>query len=226
MTISGFLIRVIFLAVPGILSYMLFRKLAGRTKREKWEEWCQIVLFSLVIYATFSVVVWLYGLYVGCKAEPIFFKAVLDKNVAIEWSEIIIASLIGVPVAFIASAIHTYKLINLLGQRMRVTRRAGDEDVWDGFHNLPDTPEYQWVFVRDHKTELVYYGWICAYSDSEKERELLMRDVDVYTNDKGEFLYKTGMLYLCRDKYDLTIEARLTNEKSQEKVEDETKETQ
>ena len=171
MTISGFLIRVVFLAVPGIVSYMLFRKLAGRTKREKWEEWCQIILFSLVIYGTYSVAVWLCGFLGWCEGGLVFFEAALSENVDIEWSEIIIASLIGVPIAFIAAAIHTYKLINLLGQCIRVTRRAGDEDVWDGFHNLPDTPEYQWVFVRDHKTELVYYGWICAYSDSEKERD-------------------------------------------------------
>jgi hypothetical protein len=67
MTVSGLLIRVIFLAVPGILSYMLFRKLTGRIKREKWEEWSQIVLFSLMIYGTYSVLVWLRGL---CMESP------------------------------------------------------------------------------------------------------------------------------------------------------------
>lgn len=154
------------------------------------------------------------------KGELSFFKAILDEKVAIAWSEIIIASLIGVPVAFSASAFHTYKLANRIGRFIRVTRRFGDEDVWDYFNNLPDIPEYEWVFVRDHKTGLVYFGWIYAYSDSEKDRELLMCDVDVYTNDKGEFLYKTGMLYLCRDRYDLTIEMRVTNENNQEKVQD------
>ena len=58
MTISGFLMRVIFLAVPGIVSYMLFRKLAGKTKCEKWEEYCQVILFSLIIYGTYSIFVW------------------------------------------------------------------------------------------------------------------------------------------------------------------------
>lgn len=226
MTISGFLMRVIFLAVPGIVSYMLFRKLAGKTKCEKWEEWCQIVLFSLIIYGTYSIFVWFFGL-LGCsKVELSFFKAILDEKVAIAWSEIIIASLLGVPIAFFASAIHTYKLVNRIGRLIWVTRRFGDEDVWDYFNNLPDIPEYEWVFVRDHKTGLVYFGWIYAYSDSEKDRELLMCDVDVYTNDKGEFLYKTGMLYLCRDRYDLTIEMRVTNENNQEKVQDKIKETQ
>ena len=226
MTASGFLVRVIFLAVPGIVSYMLFRKLAWKSKCEKWEEWCKIVLFSLIIYGSYSLLVCLFGFFGWGRGELVFFKAVLDEDVAIEWSEIIIASLIGVPVALIAAAIQTYRLVNFLGRLTRVTRRSGDEDVWDYFHHLPDTPEHDWVFVRDHKTGLVYFGWICAYSDSESERELLMRDVDVYTNDKVEFLYKTGMLYLCRDKYDLTIEIPVTNQKIQEEAQDETKEMQ
>jgi len=226
MTANGFLVRVIFLAVPGIVSYMLFRKLAGRSKGEKWEEWCKIILFSLIIYGSYSLLVRLFGFFGWGKGELVFFKAALDENVAIEWSEIIIASLIGVPVALIATAIQTYRLVHSLGRLMRATRRFGDKDVWDYFHSLPNTPEHGWVFVRDHKTGLVYYGWICAYSESEKERELLIRNVDVYTNDKGKFLYKTGTLYLCRNRYDLTIEIPVIDQEIQEEVQDEAKEAQ
>lgn len=217
MTVSAFLVRVIFLAVPGIVSYMLFRKLAGKTKCEKWEEWCQVVLFSLIIYGTYSIFVWFFGLFGWIKGQPAFFKAILDENVAIEWSEIVIASLLGVPVAFIASAIHTYKLLNWIGRLVRVTRRFGDEDVWDYFHNLPDIPEYEWVIVRDHKTNLLYFGWIQAYSDSYKERELLMGNVSVCDNDSGEPMYEVERLYFCRNKYDITIEIPKTQDRKEVK---------
>ena len=205
MTLSALLIRVIFLIVPGIVSYMLFRKLAGKPKCEKWEEWCQIVFFSLIIYGSYSIIIWFFRLF-GWKGELTFFKAVLNEKVSIEWSEIIIASLIGLPLAFIFSAIHTHKLVNWLGRYIKVTRRFGDEDVWDFFHNLPDIPEYEWVIVRDHKINLVYYGWILSYSDSNKERELLMGDVSVCDNDTGDPIYEIERLYFCRDKYDITIE--------------------
>ncbi len=209
MDANGFLVRVIFLAVPGIVSYMLFRKLAGKAKCEKWEEWCKIILFSLIIYGTYSLLVWLSGLSGWGSGELVFFKAALDNKVAIDWSEIIIASLIGVPVALIAVAIQTYRLVHSLGRLVRVTRKSGDEDVWDYFHNLPN----EWVFVRDHKTGLVYYGWIHTYSESEKERELLMEDVDVYADSNEDtsyqsVLYQMKKLFLCRDKRDLTIETR------------------
>ncbi len=211
MTISSFLIRIIFLAAPGIVSYMLFRKLAGKNKCEKWEEGCFVVLFSLIIYAIYYIFVWFFVFFGWSKGELVFFNAVLDESVAIRWQEIIIASLIGVPVAFIVSAVHTYKLINKIGRFLHVTRRFGDEDVWNFFHNLPEKQEYEWVYIRDHKTNLLYFGFIHAYSDSEKERELLMGDVDVFSNDNGEFIYKAKMLYICRSRYDLTIEIPLSD---------------
>ncbi|MHC4439565.1 MAG: hypothetical protein ACYS3S_19585 [Planctomycetota bacterium] len=226
MEASGFLVRVIFLAVPGIVCYMLFRKLAGRSKCQKWEEWCKIILFSLIIYGTYSLLVWILGFFCWGKGELVFFKAILDEYEPIKWSEIIIASLIGVPVALIATTIQTYRVVNFLGRKIRVTKRSGDDDVWDYFHNLPDTPEHEWVFVRDHKTGLVYFGFIRAYSESEKERELLLGDVDVYASGKDEILYRRVMLFLCRDKKDLTIEIPVIDSESHEEIQDETKEAQ
>lgn len=206
MTISAFLIRLIFLALPGIVSYMLFRKLSERAKREKWEHLAQVILFSVIIYVVYGVFVWISGLFGYGHKELSFFKAVLDEKCSIVWGEVIIASLIGVPVAFVASYFYTHKFINNIGRVLRVTNSFGDEDVWDFFHNASDKPEYQWVFVRDHKTNLLFFGYILAYSGSEKERELLIEDVDVYNNETGKFIYKTKRVYLCRNRYDLTIE--------------------
>ena len=206
MTISNLFIRLIVLILPGIISCMLFRKLVGRVIKTKWEEFCEIIVFSLTIYIVFAIVVKIFCCIGWLGYKVTFFDTLLDEKATIVWYEILVASLIALPVAFVASYIHSNKLINKFGRIMRVTRKFGDQDVWDFFHNLPEKPEYEWVYVRDHKTNLAYFGFIHAYSDSEKERELLMGDVDVYTNDKGEFLYKSKMLYLCRHRYEITIE--------------------
>ena len=76
--------------------------------------------------------------------------------------------------------------------------------MWDYFHN---TPQIEWVFVRDHKMDLTYYGWIAVYSDSEKDRELILKDVQVFSAESEDLLYNIEVMYICRDKYDLTIEA-------------------
>ena len=77
--------------------------------------------------------------------------------------------------------------------------------MWNYLFNSSNV---EWVFVRDHKTDLVYYGWIEVFSDSEKERELILKDVDVYSNttDLQDPIYKIPLMYLSRDKHDLTIE--------------------
>lgn len=225
MTISSLLIRLILLILPGIISWMLFNKLVSRVIRTKWEDLCEIIVFSVIIYSVFAIVVKIFGWIGWLGYNVTFFETVLDEKATVVWYEILVASLIGLPVAFIASYVHSNKLINKFGRLLKVTRKFGDQDVWDFFHNLPEEPEYEWVYVRDHKTNLLYFGCIHAYSDSEKERELLMGDVDVYTNDEGELLYKTKMLYLCRHRYDLTIEIPSTDEEIKAGEQEKVKET-
>jgi hypothetical protein len=123
----------------------------------------------------------------------------------------LIASGIGVLLAFFASALYTNMTINRIGRFLKVTRRFGDEDVWNYFNNIR---EVNWVFVRDHKLDLIYFGWISVCSDSEKARELLMRDVRVYSNSTNDFLYEVSLLYISREPFDLTIEVPLVQHDS------------
>lgn len=75
--------------------------------------------------------------------------------------------------------------------------------MWEYLYNSPNV---EWVFIRDHKLDLIYYGWIAAFSEAKEERELLLRDVDVYENIYGKPLYKTDAMYISRNKFDLTVE--------------------
>ena len=65
----------------------------------------------------------------------------------------------------------------------------------------------EWLVVRDHSTNVFYYGFVHAWSDSnDEQRELILLDVSVYSNDDGSFLYQTEYLYLERPKGVLSIE--------------------
>jgi len=208
MGLSSLLIKIIVLILPGIIGWMLFRKLVGWSAKSKWYDFCEIIVFSVIIYGVLGILVKILK-YIGLSDyNVIFFDTILNEETKIicVWPEIFLAGLTAVPIAFLSSYVYTHKVINRLGRYLNVTRRFGDEDVWDCFHNLPQESGYDWVYVRDCKANLIYFGCIVAYSDSGKERELLLKDVDVFTNSGGERLYKAKMLYLCRDKYDLSIE--------------------
>ena len=170
MTLSSFLIRIIFLALPGIVGSILYRKLKGKDSLKDWEDVLEILLFSLLSYALYGLGIEILNAIGWTNSTITAFQALFNETIPIAWREVLIASGTGVLLAFFASALYTHKTINRIGRFLRVTRRFGDEDVWNYFNNIR---EVNWVFVRDHKLDLIYFGWISVYSDSEKKENCL-----------------------------------------------------
>ncbi|MFO8055666.1 MAG: hypothetical protein R6V10_00025 [bacterium] len=109
--------------------------------------------------------------------------------------------------AYLISYAARFSIINRIGQKLKATKRYGDEDVWHYFHNAPDTQKNEgWVIIRDIKAELAYYCYISAWSDTGKNRELILSEVSVYTNDSSDFLYDAQHIYLSRNNDEITIE--------------------
>ncbi len=209
MSLSSFLIRIIFLALPGIISSILYRKFRGRPVRKDWEDYVQIVIFSLLSYALYGLAVFALNKLKLYGGSFTVLGAFFDEKTGLVWHEIIIASLIGILLAFVAAYIHTHKVVTRVGQFVRATKSFGEEDIWHYLHNKPDV---YWVYVRDHKYDLSYRCWIEAYSDPFKERELLLREVSVYRTSTGDFLYPSDVIYLSRDHNELTIEAAVISD--------------
>ena len=214
MNVSSLLIRIIFLIVPGIITSRLYRKFKGPRGQKDWEYFFEISVFSIVDYSVYWAFV--EGLNsTGCfKFNVTVFQAFFDEKIPISWDEIIVASLIGIFVAFVAGFVYRRKLVNKIARKVGATTRYGDEDVWDFLFN---SDEVQWIFVRDHKLDLVYFGRVLAYSDTEKEREILLQEVSVYENPTGAHLYDTPALYVSRDQHDLSIEVQKADNEAQEK---------
>lgn len=87
----------------------------------------------------------------------------------------------------------------------RLTTRVSNTDVWDWFlHGQVEG----WHFVRDHARGQILYGNIQAYSESEKRRELWLRDVRVYDGktEPATFLYEAKDLYWSGSSEFVTIE--------------------
>lgn len=206
MQIDTPLIKLILLAIPGIVTYLLYRKLTGVKPQRTWHELFEIVLFSLVSYGILGVIYRLAGWLLCKNLNVAFFEELFSKEPNFSsWHEIILASAIGVVVSFVGSLIYRHNWFNRLGYAIGVTKRKFDGELWE---SLCASPSLKWVFVRDHKLDLIYYGWIESYSESGMERELILRKVDVYKNkmSKGK-LYSVDVLYISRERHDLSVEA-------------------
>ncbi|MDT4898532.1 MAG: hypothetical protein QOH25_3609 [Acidobacteriota bacterium] len=220
MSLSSFLIRIILLVIPGIVCSLLYRTLRGRVSRKDWEDYLEILAFSFICYSVYGFFAYALSLLRPTDDAFAALRAFTNENVPIDKAvghAIIWASLIALPVAFVASYIDSNKIINKLGRKLKATARFGDEDVWDFLHHSPAI-KGGWVTVRDHKLKLNYLCWIQAFSDSGKERELLLRDVDVYNDVTGECLYKTDLMYISRKQDELTIEATIASNEAQSEV--------
>lgn len=97
-----------------------------------------------------------------------------------------------------------YKLLTRLLQKMGATKRYGDEDVWDLTFNSGKA-EVEYVHVRDFEKKITYAGWVEAFSETEKLRELRLRDVIVY-DFEGIILFETPRVYLARKMDNIDIE--------------------
>lgn len=198
MKISALFIRVVVLVLPGLVGSLFYRKLRGGRQQKDWRDLAEITLFALSSYALYGAALELFA-----AEGPVALQALFDESVPVRWTEVVVASVISVGLAILASYAQRYKLINWFGRKIGATNRYGDEDVWEYLHNSDVS---SWLYVRDHKQNLVYYGWLELFSESGDDRELLLSDVEVYSNETDEWLYSVPLLYVSRDAYDFTIE--------------------
>jgi hypothetical protein len=214
MQIDQFILRLVFLLIPGVAGYKVYKQLrsSGRSQKllKDWEDFLNVFLFSLVGY----IVLWggaalinVFGDAIAHQAysriEVGMLRAMLDEKVQPEYLEIflaiIAAMLAGVGAAWATNRKLPFKLFHLIG----ITNHFGDDDIWSFVMNSDD---FTWVIVRDHKLDLAYVARIEQFSDSGEKRELVLGSVDVRNNKNWRLLYEAERLYLSRDDQDLSIE--------------------
>lgn len=207
MEFSSLAINIIILSIPGIISNRLYNTLIGKKNKKDWEEFFEVIFISIICYLTISFIQ-SFDLDMRPLTISYEFKLV-DNLVAISsgemnynFLEVALASLVGIVISIIYSYFYTYNLLNRFGMCIKATFRYGSEDLWEKFQK-----DYgdNWITVRDLKTRFYYFGHIVTYSDSDKRRELIMKDASVYTED-GDFCYEVNKVYLSREFDDLIIE--------------------
>ncbi len=201
------------LGIPGICSYFLLKKSVGRIGDGTVESVLSIFVLSLFCYVGSDCLLWvLYEVSFHhlwrSGAEFGIMRGLLGATPKINDLAIACSTMVSVPVAAAVSFAYRKKYWNKLCQKIGVSQKYGDEDV---FNFLLDSGgpgrSSAWYVVRDHKQNLVYYGAITTWSDHGADRELILSDVDVHSNvGAASLLYSCRSLYICRNRDDLSIE--------------------
>lgn len=119
--------------------------------------------------------------------------------------DILITSLMATVLAVLWSAGSNRKLFMRLMQWLRVTRKFGDEGVWEFTFNM-GTPSVEYVNVRDFENRVIYAGFVKAFSEGGQYREILLDQVRVSDLDSGLHLFEMPVIYLSRKPESLHIE--------------------
>ncbi|WP_425989901.1 hypothetical protein [Afipia sp. DC4300-2b1] len=200
-----FFFQLVIIFIPGIIWERVDCAYGREHPKEQWDVIRRSFVFGLASYGVLYGVAWVLGCFFGdlglkmpqLKKEEAF----LDIST---FREIVLASLVAVICSILWLYVTNYKLVTRLLQKIGATKRYGDEDIWEFMFNSRRA-EVEYVHLRDFDKKLAYAGWVEAFSESEKQREIVLRDVNVFDFD-GNLIMETARVYLARKAENIDIE--------------------
>jgi len=198
MQLSEFTFRLILLFIPGLITFFIVEALTTH-KEAKFHR----ILFLSLIFGFISYLI--YGIATLIFNLPFTFLKSLTNETNLNYTEILVVTLISFPIAFIISALDNYGVLYKFGFFLRASKTAGPIGVWGWA--MQEYFENKYVIIRDLNNNLTYEGLVAAYSEvKDEEEDFLIINVKVFTSSTGELQYETPALYLSRDKKNLIIE--------------------
>jgi hypothetical protein len=200
-----FFFQLIIIFIPGIIWERMDAQFGPSKILQQWDILRRTFVFGLAAYVVTFCIYWMASWFIGGLNFQLFkFAKDVEFLDAGSIRLIFAASVVSVACAVLWLYASTYKLLTQLLQQIKATKRYGDEDVWDYTFNS-GRPDVEYVHVRDFDKKITYAGWVEAFSESEKQRELRLRDVLVY-DFEGKVLFETPRVYLARKADNIDIE--------------------
>lgn len=207
--LNSFIITLAVLLVPGLLWARFDARYTRQSKPSDFNFILNALIFGFISYMVAGLLYPLLNyifpsinfdvmsLTSGNTDGPLLPAELLD--------DVSIATVIALLLAIATLYIETYKLIWRALQRIRATRRYGDEDVWD-FTLTSGDATASYVNVRDHSNGLIFSGYVRTFSEAGPLREIQLSDVIVYKETDGSQLYAMPHIYIARSPEGMTVE--------------------
>jgi hypothetical protein len=208
MTEFVFQLAVVF--VPGLIwSTIVDRLCTTRGTRSDFSTVIRAFGFGVASYFVYFV-----GYYISFRGWYGVWPSLLDRMTSapgvgelrtLRPRDILFTSLLAILLAVVWAAASNRKLFMRLMQRLGVTRKFGDEGVWEFTFNQ-GTPSVEYVNIRDFENRVAYAGFVKAFSEGGEFREILLDQVRVSDLDSGTHLFEMPVIYLSRKRDSLHIE--------------------
>lgn len=204
MNINELALQVAIIFLPGIIARIVTGKLIFYKQNSVGYFLLHSFVLGFVCYACYWLLVTVINYFSSLGLNIYFVDYVNSKGCSLHYGEIASVSFLSIIVGAICATAINKKALTRVGQLLGITTQFSEPDVWS--YVLNSNPNGHWVVIRDIMDDLMYEGWIRAFSDTFLENELFLTNVKVYKNSSGQFLYDVPGLYLTRDSSSLTIE--------------------
>lgn len=195
--------------LPGIIWARLDAKYASQTKPTQFDLILNVFVFGLIAYVVTYIIYLIpciqkFAVFnlVALDVDDKKAQSILNENIV---DDILVATFVSLVLAPIWLSLKHHKIITRILQKLKVTNRYGDEDVWDFTLNSTEKTT-RYVNLRDIRTGVTFSGYVEVFSETPALRELLLRNVCAYDTDSGEPVFEIPRLYLAREPKEITME--------------------
>ena len=191
MDVSEFTFRLIVLFLPGLIAFLIVEALTIHRSIPM----VRVFLYSLVLgFLCYFIHYPLAKVLAGDESSFSFMDFLKTSQLTLEPNEIFLVTSLSIPLALLISLALNKHWLHRVAYRIRVSKKFANPDVWSLVMNEDGS---EWVVVRDLEHDLIYEGWVVAFSDSTDDfDEVLLTDARVYRNSTGQELYKVPSVYL------------------------------
>ena len=181
MDITELTLKILLLFIPGIVAILIIDMFTNHLKKD----------LKYFLFHSYLLSVGSYLIYSLFFRKNTFLESILEPSTTIDMNEILQVSIIGILLGVIITYIINSKVLYNIGFKIKLSKKFGDGEVWESVVSDGNT---SWVTIRDRESGLVYLGRIIHYSDSHKKRELVLSEVDIYSDD-GDYFHSQEKIY-------------------------------
>ncbi len=199
MSITYLSVNAFLLVVPGLLALILIQAFVPHRPFRVHEYIVYSILLAMLSHAAG------FGLsQLICYTGYVFPDTIEDKRVLFNWGTLALNMVAAVLVGILASYIMNYKFLHWVGRKLRFSWEYADPDLW---HFTMNADQPNWVVIRNKEEDIMYLGWVRAWSGPSEPKALFLQDVEVFRNSDAELLFSVPSLYIeFKDEAEIILE--------------------
>ena len=188
--------------LPGVLGMLLYNYLNAIKEFVIYIQAIKVILISFFSFLFTDGIFWLLDLiFENTYIKPVnIIKYITNTSNAMPISNMCVAMIFSLIIAIIFTKLDSHNTIFKLAKKTNLTYKVSSKPVWE-----TSLSQKEYVVVRDYVSKNTFYGQVIEYSDDSSIRELLLKDVSVFT-EESQLLYNAEEVFLSREHNEFSIE--------------------